>query len=538
VVSKLGALLVSACLIGGTSAPVFAQVYTPPPSQGPGLPSAAWEPGGKARFLTELDTRIGELLDAPEGSLEPLSDSFQTPGTASEYAARRVLAEAVSRPSAAAALSATLSALGPGLVARERLDRLVERNQRAAQSHPEAMAHQRDAVRLSAFGSEADEVDTFAGALSHLESLFDRSEAPDGPAIDLARPFPAPAIPRVSPRAVEPPARRVPSGKVLLERARKLGLSLSEVGTAIQESGTLEGAASALEFLGMLRPREVRLERGDHRYAFENALRQLWHDAAPSTPRQFRIDATWLIPSFEVRRDDIVYHVHPIVHGAGMAAQPSLVRGFVEFLRLRSLPLYSEQELPSMFSYSHGKETLDHRVKYGQPIGLRDIPFEEAGQGMWRLRTAVKYAFVGALAGLPLLYLSHHAASPAAWTLAAVGLAAAWTVRNAFLPLFNFYHRALALAARFGAGSADHAAHLRRLGSTLFGSELDLDALRRVEFPMPLRAERAGSSTERSYAMADIIRLDAEQRNLKEVHILAGFDHAQELAWRLTRGPK
>jgi hypothetical protein len=293
-----------------------------------------------------------------------------------------------------------------------------------------------------------------------------------------------------------------------------------------------------LEFLGLLRPREVRLERGDHRYAFEHALRQLWHEAAPSTPPQFRTDEGWSIPSYEVQRNGIVYHIHPIVHGAGMAARPSLVRDFVEGLRLRGLPLYSEQELPSMFAYSHGKETLDHRVKDGQPVGLRDIPFEEAGQGMWRLRTAVKFVVVGLIGGLPLQYLASHASSPAAWTLAALGLAAAWSVKNAFLPLLNLYHRALALAARFAAGSADHAAHLRRLGSTLFGRELDIEALRRVEFPMPLRSEKAGASTKRSYAMADIIRLDAEQLSLREVHILAGFDHAQEIAWRLNRGPQ
>jgi hypothetical protein len=501
------------------------------------VPSAPWEPGGKARFLVELDTRLGELLEAPEGSLEPLSDSFLTPGTAAQVAARRVLAEAVSRPSAAAALGAALSALNSGLTTGEKLDRLVERNRRAAQAHPEAMALQRDAVRLSAFGPEADEVDTLAVALGHLEGLFDRAEVPQGPAIDLTQPFPAPAAPRVSPRAVEPPSRSVPSGAMLLERAKKLAIPLSDVGTTIQESGTLEGAAASLEFLGLLRPREVRLERADHRYAFEHALRQLWNEAAPSTPPQFRIEENWPIPSYVVERDGIVFHVHPIVHGAGMAARPALVRGFVEDLKLRGLPLYSEQELPSMFAYSHGKETLDHRVKAGQPVGLREIPFEEAGQGQWRLRAALKYAVVGLLAGLPLYYLSGLTASPAAWTLAGLGLAAAWIVRDAFLPLLNLYHRLLALAARFGAGSADHAAHLRRLGSTLFGRELDLQALRRVEFPMPLRSENAGVSTKRSYGMADIIRLDAEQLRLREVHILAGFDHAQEIAWRLSRAP-
>jgi len=56
-----------------------------------------------------------------------------------------------------------------------------------------------------------------------------------------------------------------------------------------------------------------------------------------------------------------IVHIIGIIHGAAMLERnPENIRGFVEEIKNRKIPLYSEYAFKSNFGYSYGIEVNDH----------------------------------------------------------------------------------------------------------------------------------------------------------------------------------
>lgn len=346
-------------------------------------------------------------------------------------------------------------------------------------------------------------------------------EGPSLPARDLA----APALPAVDAAAI-PAAVAVPAVP-----------TLEQLGEAIQGTTPLQGlpeVRARLARLGALRSTDF-----DHA-ADEPALRELaqalWYEAAPITPRLFPVDRTGPVPALKVEAGGSTYYVHGVAHAPSLnlpSRRRSEVRALVSEARRREEPLVSELNLPAAYSFDYGTEVVDDGPSVSERPAFKDV-IVAAVQRAW---LGAKWAAVAAPAALV-------AASPSsigAWVALGGGAAAAYLIHRSFAPALRaaYLWRSLVAAPARAAGfrgawfmlrrGGETALHARRWAAAAYAPTLDLDALRRVQLPVATPGAR---NKRRAAALAQAAGRVAVPG--KAVHVLAGFQHMDEVAAHLA----
>jgi hypothetical protein len=319
-------------------------------------------------------------------------------------------------------------------------------------------------------------------------------------------------------------SRTLPEASAVLELAVQTGIEKGALARAIGGAATQDEAAGNLARLGLIKP---------GRYApldLKYMLLRLWYESAPAP----KMDGTWAVPALVASKGGVTYYVHGVAHGQIRPAGRSRVLSLVRGLEAEGKPLYSEENFPMAYGFSWGKETLDHASEGGSPAALAEARERAGSPAALLLRRALNLALSPGSLLIPLPALLSDPSSALAWTALAALAAFNFSVETSMLPwqrLLSFWYARQAEAI----GEGDMAHHLRAYARLVQRGGADASDALRVELPMPLKAEESSGSTLRSKAMAEAIARDAAESRAKEVHVLAGLNHAQELAWNLSQ---
>jgi hypothetical protein len=300
----------------------------------------------------------------------------------------------------------------------------------------------------------------------------------------------------------------------------------AQAGKAIAESGSVEQALAKLVEGGLLKQNEVPSDATDKLFL----LRRLWDGAAPSYAEgKVAVDASWAVPALKVEKEGTTYLIHPVAHGQLYPPNKRSVLALVKQIEKSGGLLLSEEGLPAHYGFSHGLETLDHRVNDGQPLLV-----DAAAQGYpaWALKAV--QAGIAAVFLAPLLFgLKLIIDEPTLLSIIPTAAYAAFlaVIRTGLLP---YYRLRDLLDARAVAklGADDQARQYRREANALHKKKLDPLEVLRLHLPPGPGAEHDSFSA-RSEAMAGAAVEQAAAVKAKVVHVLAGYKHAAEIGWRL-----
>ncbi|MBI4051395.1 MAG: hypothetical protein HY400_02700 [Elusimicrobia bacterium] len=293
------------------------------------------------------------------------------------------------------------------------------------------------------------------------------------------------------------------------------------------------------ESLGLLEILEVRPQSKQDAFYLEYLVRRLWFEVAPATPQHFSVDENWPIPAVVVRKGGTSFYIHGILHGSYPfpIVRAGLVRKMVRSLQKKNLPLFSEEMIPKSYAFSHGKETLDHRVLEGRPISLRDLSESKNSNSWLVFWRALKTAALGWN-----LFSAYSVIvdpfSPMNWIQISAAIPLSFLFWTDFVPV----RKAAILLRAFKVWEtepdrnlADNVVHyLIGLAKQIYGFRLNIKDALRMELPMPLNEDTKQPYSPRVRSMASVIWEDAVANGLEQVHILCGFRHVSELAWYLS----
>ncbi len=366
--------------------------------------------------------------------------------------------------------------------------------------------------------------------------------APDVPALGetsaQSRPQP-PAAQSAAPEEISGDelfdgSARIPTVAVALARRAEGGVSIEEVARAIAGSRGLPEASGRLAGLGLLKLSEVRSQHPNTLTHLETLIEGLWRETSPSLGLENGVDRHWAVPALVVRRGRTTFYIHPIAHGQIRPDNRGPVLRLTREIKASGGLLYSEQNLPGVYGYQDGREFLDHDIANGKPVAVKD-----AGAGpLWMVqrldRLLNSLIPLGAIAwsSFSVWTTPSHLGS---WILFGAALALTWLWARAFKPLWRW--RRLVRASQLQAlGDVDGAAWYEADAAAFYGRLIDPAVLRRLRLPLPLGL---GSDrySKRSLGMADVLPTDAAARGAEQVHVLTGYEHSLDIAWRL-QNPK
>lgn len=329
----------------------------------------------------------------------------------------------------------------------------------------------------------------------------------------------------------------IPGGEVLLARAAARGVSPATLASAFRGARTELEAMAGLDRLGLLEPGE----RASATDPFDRhfALLRVWHDASASEGPG--VSRAFPVPALTATRDGVTYFVHAVAHGRLRPAGRGRVLALARRLEAEGRPLYSEQNFPAAYGYAWGMEMLDHAVARGvREIGVR--PAAEAAGGPMRrlLARAVDLAVAPGSLLLPLPLLASSWADPLGWLALATAALVNLALLTSLLPWSRFVMRWRAERDYRRLGNADMLHHYRAYADLAQRASSGVEEAARVELPMPLKRDAPEGLREaisqvdaRSRAMAEAAARHAAQTGAREVHLLVGLNHAQEVAWHL-----
>ena len=339
-----------------------------------------------------------------------------------------------------------------------------------------------------------------AVAPSKLSAIFDGARFP----------APEPSAP------VSGGLRKTPLAETALRRAADRRIPLSEVGLTISESPNAKAAARRLEDLGLVLPGEVGAATPQERRELALLLHELWYEAAPQTPAQFQEDRSGRIPAAVASFGELTVYAHGVDHGV-LGRDRGWVRAFVADLRRAGAALYSEQHLPSAMSYSYGRELLDHQAADSPADSLPASAFPRLGRGA---------------AAVLLL--------PVSWLGDSVLKAFFALVEGAVRPFMPKMARLIAVE--------DGGGLMEKYAELVSFKRIDAAAARRLSLPYPLALDARSDLTplsisdsaytnsyRRSEAMAAAAVAGASVAGLREVHLLVGYAHVEQIVWAVTQ---
>ena len=328
----------------------------------------------------------------------------------------------------------------------------------------------------------------------------------------------------------------IPNSREVLSRMEARKIPASAAADALAAASDPRDAARRLADLGLLTADERDTAHPSAKSDFKSLLGRLWYLTSPSATSKTEIDSSWPVPALVVRKGSKTYFIHPIAHGQWRPNGRGAVLGLVRRIRKSGQALYSEQILPAFYGYRDGRETLDHAVLNGRPVTVVD-----ASRGGLAATIASRLIEAMILSAPFLLAVKLYALAlnPVSWPFIALGGIYWFLYLRSKQPLLR--RQILAEAQSWRAlGDEDRAAWIEAEARALYGGKFDLSELSRLTPPpsLGIGKEPFKIFTGRSMAMADAVAADSQ--GSENVHIITGYEHAHEIAWRLENpiGPK
>lgn len=259
-------------------------------------------------------------------------------------------------------------------------------------------------------------------------------------------------------------------------------------------------------------------------------LKRVWDGVADKRDAALLpVDASWAVPAIRIMRGGKTFLVHGVAHGQFYPPNRRDVARLVAQIKDKKQALYSEQGIPLHYGFAYGLETMDHEV--GESNGVPTRVAEAAGGlssgGIAAAHALLRWAAVGGV-GYSWLRAALNPAEPMVWLLAlglSVGL---WLLKRGFQPVNRLSVLASAAEAE-KLGSTSLAQHLRREAAAFFKPRVSAEDIVRLHLP-PGPGAASDSLSPRSAAIAAAAAASAAA----VVHVLVGYRHAAEIAWRLT----
>lgn len=317
----------------------------------------------------------------------------------------------------------------------------------------------------------------------------------------------------------------------MLSRASERGVSKKAIAQALTSAKNPADAVARLAALGLLAPDVYASFGNDAAVVFDTPLRRLWLEVAPEAEKPYVVDRSFPVPAFKVEKDGVTYFVHGIVHGQLRPAGRGAVLQTVKAVEARGAALYSEENLPSFYGYSYGLETLDHGV---ESDAAAPLSAPAAGLALKnRLSDMATFALASVGAWKIAERLAESPSSPLLWAVLAALLAGVWVYATSKLPLLRFFDRLRARRLR-AQGLTELAELAEAESAAIYTPKLTPETIAALELPLPLGSSN-GWVSRRSRAMAAAAKADAVKSGAKEVHIVAGWRHAPEIASTLSQ---
>lgn len=329
-----------------------------------------------------------------------------------------------------------------------------------------------------------------------------------------------------------PLAQLSPSPAAPVEAPRPSEALSASAAEAIAQARSADEALESLKQLGLIK--EAEIPRGEtDRDAF---LKRIWDGVSgPHTAALFPVDDSWAVPAITVKRGDRTYFIHGVAHGQLYPPNRRDVVRLVSHIKKQGHALYSEHDMPLYYGFSYGLETMDRAIN---AVGARPAPVAAADRGLpaaaipfvhalarWSALGGVGYAWLSAALNPGELHL---------WLVAGTMSLALWLVARGLQPLNRL--RALADARETQQlGSPELAEQLRRQAAAFFKPRVKAEDILRLYLP-PGPGAASDSLSPRSAAIAAA----AAASSAAAVHVLVGYRHAAEIAWRLLgpQGPR
>ncbi|MDX6769355.1 MAG: hypothetical protein SF051_07470 [Elusimicrobiota bacterium] len=260
-------------------------------------------------------------------------------------------------------------------------------------------------------------------------------------------------------------------------------------------------------------------------------LKRVWDGvSAELTAAVFPVDASWAVPAIKVERGGKTYLIHGVAHGQLYPPNRRQVAKLVAQIEKNGHALLSEQKLPVHYGFAYGLETMDHEV--GETNGMPARVAEAAGGltsgGVAAAHALLRYAALGG-AAYSWVKAALNPADPLVWALAAGLSVGLWLLARGLQPVNKLSVLSDAAAAE-RLGSKHLAEQLRAEASAFFKPRVKAEDILRLHLP-PGPGAAADSLSPRSAAIAAA----AAAASASVVHVLVGYRHAAEIAWRLAR---
>lgn len=261
-------------------------------------------------------------------------------------------------------------------------------------------------------------------------------------------------------------------------------------------------------------------------------LKRVWDGVSGKRAAELLpVDAGWAVPALRVERGGKTYLVHGVAHGQYYPAHRRSVMRLVKQVSAQGSVLLSEQRIPEHYGFSYGLETLDHAVVSHD----ERAEVVKAARGLPPAAIGAVHALMrlGALGGVGYAWAraALQGADPLAWGLALAGGAALYLLWRGMQPLNRLSVLAGAREAD-SLGSPHLAEQLRREAKAFFTKPVRAEDVRALHLP-PGPAASTDEFSPRSAAIAAAAR--AAEGSV--VHVLVGYKHAAEIAWRLAGYP-
>jgi hypothetical protein len=297
---------------------------------------------------------------------------------------------------------------------------------------------------------------------------------------------------------------------------------------AIIAAKGVDEALGSLVSLGVLKA-EALPEGPTDRLAL---LKRVWDGVSSKRAAELLpVDSGWAVPALRVQRGGKTYLVHGVAHGQYYPAHRGTVMRLVKQVSAEGSVLLSEQRIPEHYGFSYGLETLDHAVV------AHDERAEvvKAARGLPPAAIGAVHALMrlGALGGVGYAWAraALQGVDPLAWGLALAGTAVLYLLWRGMQPLNRLSVLAGAREAD-ALGSPQLAEQLRREAQAFFTKPVKAEDVRALHLP-PGPAAASNEFSPRSAAIAAA----AQAAEGAVVHVLVGYKHAAEIAWRLAGYP-
>lgn len=319
-------------------------------------------------------------------------------------------------------------------------------------------------------------------------------------------------------------ASRAPASAVAVSAPSAAPSPILTPAEAIATAQSSDQALSRLVGLGIIQPAHIPEGETD-RVAL---LKRVWDGVSTKlTSEVLPVDDAWAVPAISVQRDGKTYLIHGVAHGQLYPPNRRQVTRLVSQIEKQGHALLTEQNLPAHYGFAYGQETMDKEVdRHGVPARVT-----AAAAGLETIAQAHALMRGGALGvvGYAWVHTALNPSDPLAWLLAVGAMLGLWLLARGLQPL----NRLSLLSAAHDAerlGSKDLAAHLRREARAFFGPRgVKAEDILRLHLP-PGPGAASDSLSPRSAAIAGA----ALAASASVVHVLVGYRHAAEIAWRLA----